>query len=131
MILLDTHVFLWWIGDKERLTRKAKRVLKEAETHKDLAVSAISFWEIALLLKKGRLSVTLDAEKWLDHLESYPGLHIIPVDATIARFSVFLAGPLHADPADRIIIATARNLNLSLITADAKIRKYPHVTTIW
>lgn len=131
MILVDTHIFLWWIGDKKRLTRSAIQVLKKAEKNQEIAVSAISFWEIALLLKKDRLNVTMDAQIWLDQLEMLPGLHIIPIDAMMARESVFLTGPLHSDPADRMIIATARVLGIPLVTADKKIRAYPHVQAIW
>ena len=131
MILLDTHVLVWWVSDAKKLSRKAHVALRDALDHDGFFVSAISMWELSMLLKKGRLTVSIDSELWLDQIEATKGFHIVPVDSVIARSSVFLPGILHDDPADRMIIATARSLGISLVTADKKIREYQHVKTIW
>lgn len=131
MILLDTHVLVWWASDKKKLSRKSTKSIIDAQKHKSLAVSAISIWELAMLLTKGKLVVTMAPEEWLRQIEATDGLQVISVDAAIARNSVLLPGTLHHDPADRIIIATARAIGIPLVTADKKIRDYPHVETIW
>lgn len=131
MILLDTHVLVWWVSDKKKLSRTAYTSLQGAQKHGGLAVSAISIWELAMLLYKGRLVVSISREEWLERIEATDALHIIPIDAAIARNSVLLPGSLHEDPADRMIIATARAIHIPLVTADKKIRDYPHVETIW
>jgi len=131
MILLDTHVLVWWVSDKQKLSRAAHRAIIDSQKQGGIAVSAISIWELAMLLEKGRLVITMEPEQWLRQIEASEGLQIIAVDAAIARDSVFLPGALHEDPADRIIIATARAIGIPLITADKKIREYPHVITIW
>jgi len=84
-----------------------------------------------LLVAKGRLQLTMDATQWIGRSESLPFLGFIPVDNAIAVQSVNLPGPLHQDPADRIIIATAVTLGASVVTKDEKILNYPHVNTIW
>ncbi|OGG20185.1 twitching motility protein PilT, partial [Candidatus Gottesmanbacteria bacterium RIFCSPHIGHO2_02_FULL_40_13] len=94
-------------------------------------VSAISVWEIAMLAVKRRLVFTMDMDTWLDKVENLPGIQFVPVDTAIARKSVMLPGTLHPDPADRIIIATSRQLGATLITSDQKIRSYKHVRTLW
>lgn len=131
MILLDTHVLVWWASDKKKLSREAAKSITDAQKHSSLAVSAISIWELAILLMKGKLVVTIPPEEWLRQIEAIDGLQIISVDAAIAKNSVFLPGVLHQDPADHIIIATARAVGIPLLTADKKIRDYPHVETIW
>ena len=131
MILLDTHALVWWVSDKKKLSHKAHATISDASLHDGFAVSAISMWELAMLIKKGRLKVTIDSELWLDKVEVTKGLHIIPIDAIIARGSVSLPGFIHDDPADRMIVATARILGISLVTVDKKIRAYPHIQTIW
>lgn len=131
MILLDTHVLVWWVSDKKKLSRGAIKAIVDAQKHGGLAVSAISIWELAMLLTKGRLVITMVPEEWLERIETTDGLQILSVDSAIARNSVYLPGNLHDDPADRIIIATARAIGIPLVTADKKIRDYPHVETIW
>lgn len=82
-------------------------------------------------MARGRLQLTMDVAAWVAKSEALPFVHFIPVDNAIALKSVQLPGPLHPDPADRIIIATALTLGFPLITRDEKIARYPHVLTIW
>ncbi len=119
MILLDTHVLVWLDERGSRLGKRAlQRIDEEFGTGK-LAVSAISFWEISMLIQKGRLDLRLEMDVWRKELLQN-GLLEIPLDGTIA----IRAGGLqdfHGDPADRLIVATALQTSSTLITADQKI----------
>ena len=133
MIVLDTHVLVWWAaGALEKLSVAAKhRIAKAEKIDGGIVVSAPSAWEIAVLVRKGHLTLGMDVEDWLSYTETLPGVRFLPVDRHTAVQSVSLPEPFHQDPADRIIVSTARGLNLPLITADQQIRNYDHVKTIW
>ena len=131
MIVLDTHALVFWVSDPNKLSSEARSMINQAFKKKTVYVSTISVWEIAMLVTKGRLMLTMDVESWLDKVENLPGIQFVPMDTAIARKSVMLPGTLHPDPADRIIIATARQLGATLITSDQKIRSYKHVKTLW
>ncbi len=131
MIVLDTHVWIWWLSEYEPLSRKAKRVVETAAREQAIYISSISAWEVAQLAARGRLHLSLDPGDWIAQAEALPFLTFVPVDNQIAIKSVQLPGPLHQDPADRIIIATALTLGAPLVTKDAKLARYPHVKTIW
>lgn len=129
MILLDTHVLVWWVSNPEKLSTKAKRYI---EREKDSTlVSSISVWEIYLLVKRKRLEFTIATDIWLEYVESLPHLTFIPVDNAVAATSVFLPEPFHKDPADRMIVATALIQDTAIITSDYRIRRYPHIKSIW
>jgi len=133
VIVIDTHVLVWWAnGTLNKLSKAAKTWLSKAEK-KDggILVSAISAWEIAVSVGKGRLTLAMDVEDWLGHAAALPGVRFVPLDRHTAVQSVRLPEPFHQDPADRIIVATARGLNLPLLTIDEKILAYRHVKTIW
>lgn len=131
MIVLDTHVLLWWVNDPTTLSKPAKKAIDAAMKSRSVHVSCISSWEIALLVERGRLRLALDVRDWLCRCEALPFLNFVPVDSAIAVESVRLPDFLHADPADRIIAATALSLGAALVTKDDKLRNYPHVKTIW
>jgi len=131
MIVLDTHVWLWWISNPELLSTTARKTLDHAMAAGEICISSISAWEVAILVKKGRLDLTMSAEDWIARSEALPFLRFIPVDNRIALKSANLPGQLHDDPADRIIIATTIMLGGTLVTKDDKIRKYQHVRTAW
>lgn len=131
MIVLDTHVWVWWMSGDKQLSRKAQDLLHAAQSHENIFVSSISVWELAQLSIRGRLQLTMDYRDWVTQAESLPFVHFVPVDNPIALKSVQLPSPLHQDPADRIIIATALILGATLLTKDSKIRQYPHVPTVW
>ena len=84
-----------------------------------------------MLINKERLILNMDIETWVNHLENINGIRFVTVDNEIAYKSTILPGDFHKDPADRMIVATARKLALPLITADSKIQNYNHVETIW
>lgn len=131
MIVLDTHAWLWWISNPELLGAAASQVIDEAARKKALYISSISTWEVAMLVSKGRLRLSMDVRDWVIRSEALPFLTFVPVDNAIAVQSTRLPGALHGDPADRIIIATAQSLGAELVTKDDKIRAYPYLKTIW
>lgn len=131
MIVLDTHALVWWVAGDSQLSRPAREAIEAEAQEGEILVSAISAWEVAMLAKAGRLALTMDAGAWLDTVAEVPAIRFVPVDVRISVQSVDLPGEFHKDPADRIIVATARHLSAPLISADLKIRGYPHVQTIW
>lgn len=133
MIVLDTHALLWWVNGDSQLSQSAL-VKIEHELQADdgeILISAISAWEIALLVEKERLTLSMATDDWLDTVEEIEGVRIVAVDAATAVESTRLPGEFHKDPADRMIVALARHYNAELITADEMITAYRHVKTIW
>lgn len=132
MISLDTHVLLWWAsGERDRLSAPAIRAIEAELDGGRILVSSICAWELAMLVDRGRVALSIDTEEWLALAASVEALQFVPVDNDIAIKSVALPGEFHKDPADRIIVATARKLATPLVTADEKILAYPHLRTIW
>ena len=132
MIVLDTHALLWWAsGDTGQLSAVAAQAIEAELNGGQISVSSISAWELAMLVAKGRIALSMDIEEWLSVVSQIEAVSFMPVDNEIAVKSVELPGEFHKDPADRIIVATARKLAAPLVTADDKIRGYPHVRTIW
>jgi len=131
VILLDTHVLLWWVNDPTTLSKPALKAIDTAAKSNKVYVSSISSWEIALLVERGRLRLALDVRDWICRCEALPFLNFVPVSNAIAIESVRLPGFPHPDPADRIIAATALSLGAVLVTKDDKLRSFRHVKTIW
>jgi PIN domain nuclease of toxin-antitoxin system len=131
VIVLDTHVWVWWLSDPQKLPARARKTVIAAAGDRAIYISAISAWEIALLASRGRLTFTMDAQDWIAKSEALPFLQFVPIDNAIAVRSVRLAEPFHNDPADRIIVATAITMGVPVVTSDTKIGKYPHVKSIW
>ncbi len=128
MILLDTHSLVWSVNADHNLSPLASAAIEEAD---QIVVSSITAREIALLIKAKRLQVTARLEDWLIDAEAIPNFAFIPVGNNITLAAVNLPDPFHEDPADRLIVATARNLACPFVTGDGKIRAYPYVKTIW
>lgn len=132
MIALDTHALIWWVSEPKQIPAKARRLLDAAvESGESVALSSISLWEVAMLVARKRLQLTLDLDTWIANLEALPFLQFVPVDNRIAARAVALEGFPHPDPADRIILATAVGLGATLVTADARLRAYRPVKTAW
>lgn len=139
MILLDTHVLIWWAsGDLQRLSPQARAAI-EVEIERaaqsgqapGLLVSAISCWEVAMLVERGRLALSLEVERWLAVVASIPAVRLLPLEPAVAVAATRLPEPFHADPADRFLVAQARELAVPLLSADRKIRDYPHGQSLW
>jgi len=131
MIVLDTHALVWWAAGDSQLSRLAREAIEAEAQDGEILVSTISAWEVAMLAQAGRLSLTMGVEAWLDTVAQVPAIRFVPVDVRISVQSVDLPGEFHKDPADRIIVATARHHSVPLVSADLRIRDYPHVRTIW
>jgi len=130
VIVLDTHVWLWWLSNPEKLTPAATQRIDREVNDGQICISSISAWEIAMLVSKGRLELSIDVVDWLAVSESLPYIKFVPIDDRIAVQSVQLRGILHNDPADRIIIATAITLNTSVVSSDKKILAHSFVKSI-
>jgi len=118
LLLLDTHALVWSVEERPRLGSGAKRAINIAAQLNQIAVSAISPWEVALLVSKGRLNLSTDVMIWVRDVLSKPGVNLVPLEPEIAVASTRLPFEMHADPADRILVATARHLGATLVTAD-------------
>jgi PIN domain nuclease of toxin-antitoxin system len=125
VILLDTHVWVWWVHDDPMPI--ALRIAINQRSDEGLAVSAISCWEVAKLVEYGRLQLPSDLDEWLDLALDASGVRLIPISPRIAAESTTLPGDFHRDPADQIIVATSRVYELPLATCDEKILGYPYV----
>ena len=131
MIVLDTHALLWWVTqDTKALSPAARQIINDEQQCGQILLSSISAWEIALLVSKRRIGLSMDVEAWLALVAKIGSVRFVPVDNEIAMESVQLPGEFHKDPADRIIVATARKHAALLITIDDKILAYPHVRSL-
>lgn len=132
MIVLDTHVLVWWVNGGKELTAPANKAIKQKMSDGgEILISSITAWEIAMLVGKERLSLTMNIDDWFAVVGEIEGVRFVPVDNELAIQSVSLPGKFHKDPADRMITALARHHSVPLVTADTKIRDYRHVKTIW
>ncbi len=131
MIVLDTHAWIWWVSDPEQLSVTARGLIEQAVEAESVHISCISAWEVAMLVERGRLELTMAVEDWVAKSESLPFFNFVPITNAIALKSVALPAPLHHDPADRIIVATSMTLGATLVTRDEKLLAYPHVKTAW
>lgn len=127
-VLLDTHIFIWLRLQPSRLSKEQFRTISELSSRNvPLAISAITLWEIAKMVQKRRLEFNAPVEVWLDEIETNPSFSVLPLTGRIAAESVRLGRDFPSDPADQIIVATARCLNLTLLTADDRIREWGKV----
>ncbi len=131
MIILDTHALIWWVNDDPALSNNARKLINNSRKTERIIISSMTTWEIAMLVKLDRLVLSMPLKEWIGKIERLPFIRFIPVDNVIADDAVNLPGEFHKDPADRIIVATARSLNATLITSDKKILDYAHVRTKW
>ncbi len=121
MIILDTHILVWSILQPEKLTDFTKEKISIAQENDELIISSISLWEIAMLQVKKRIKVFVPIKDFLDSIVSISGLGVVDISSDIAAESVLLADNFQGDPADRIIVATSRIYNATLITQDQSI----------
>lgn len=128
MILLDTHVLIWLASDPEQLSPVAQTAIRAHPA--SLHVSVVSVWEIALLVKRGRLTLPLPPDEYLTRAIAHHGLIELPLTRRVAQASVALPD-IHNDPFDRILVAECNMRGLSLISRDGMIARYPGLPVIW
>ena len=132
MIVLDTHILIWWVtADLTKLSPNAISAINQELAGGEIIISSITAWEIAMLIAKERIVISMDLNEWLSTIEQIEAVRFYAVENDIAVKSVALPGEFHKDPADRMIVATARKLGCGLVTADEKILNYQHVKSIW
>jgi PIN domain nuclease of toxin-antitoxin system len=129
MIVLDTHIWIWWLHEPNKLSHLQIDAIKKHEED-IIGISSITCWEIAKLVEYKRIALPLPIADWFDAAFIYPGLQLINLTPEIAIESTRLPGDFHRDPADQIIVATARIHECPVITSDWKILKYPFVNSI-
>ena len=129
--LLDTHAWIWWVTDDRRLSRRAATAIARASGEQDLWLSLISIWELAKKVEKHQLVLDRPLDLWLDEALTAPGLGIWELTRPVLVQSCELPQPFHGDPADQILVAAARQHGAVVVTKDQRIRRYPHVHTVW
>lgn len=128
MIILDTHIWIWWADNNPRLTQQHREWIQQYQSQ-GLGVSIISCWEVAKLVENNRLALSLAVDEWLTAALAYPGVQLLNLTIPIVVESTKLTG-FHRDPADQLIVATAKIYGCQLLTADSKILAYPDVQTL-
>ncbi len=127
-VLLDTHLLIWWRLDSKRLSRSQVLRLQDLENRQQpIAISAITLLEIAMLSARGTIEIAEPLELWLEEIEEHDLIEVPPLTARIAAENVSLGPGFHNDPADQLIVATARLHGLPLMTADERIRNWGKV----
>ena len=130
-LLLDTHILIWWQIDPSRLTAAQTRALDLShEIGEQLGVAAITLWEIAKLVERRRVQFDQALDVVLHGIEHHPMLRVVRLDAYVAGESAALGARLRGDPADQLIVATARVHGLRLVTSDERIRRSDTVPVI-
>jgi PIN domain nuclease of toxin-antitoxin system len=129
--LLDTHAWVWWVTADRRLSARARSRIAASAADSDLWISLISVWEVTKKVEKGQLVLDRPVELWLDEAATHEGLGVWEMTRPILVQSCQLPPPFHGDPADQIIVATARHRGAVLVTKDQHIRRYSHVRSIW
>jgi PIN domain nuclease of toxin-antitoxin system len=125
LLILDTHIWIWAItGNVARLSAEGLEAIERASRSQQLGVSAISVWEVGMLESKGRVQFNKVCLDWVRDALSAPGLRLLPLTPDIAIESSRLPGSLHGDPADRILAATTRILDATLVTKDRMLLEY-------
>ena len=124
-LLLDTHVWIWLMnGDREAFSNRCLKAIESAAYEGRLHVSPMTVWEIGMLVAKKRIRLGMDCLVWVQNALAVPGTHLCPLSPEIAVDSTRLPGNFHGDPADRLLVATARIMRLTLVTQDEKILRY-------
>jgi PIN domain nuclease of toxin-antitoxin system len=126
VIVLDTHAWIWWRSDPLLLGRRAAREIDQA---KRLGLSAISLWELAMLVRKGRIELDREPGEWMEEALAEPRLDLLPLTPQVAALGSTL--DMHGDPGDRIIAATAILTGSTLVTKDAQLRRHASLKTLW
>jgi PIN domain nuclease of toxin-antitoxin system len=126
--ILDTHAWIWWVSSPEKLGRKATQALRSA---RDLGVAAISCWEVAVLVEKGRVRLDRSPLEWIEAALALPRVQLLPLTPAVAVRAAQLGPVFPGDTADRLIAATALVQSASLVTKDERLQKVMFLSTVW
>jgi len=129
-VLLDTHIWLWWLLGSDRLQRRERTALDRLASGAELRLAAVSLWEAQMLYAKGRLVLDRPFDVWIREATAAAVIEIAPLDVEVVIALDGLPASFHGDPADRLIVATARAHRIPLATYDRAIRK-SRAATIW
>lgn len=129
MIIIDTHILLWWKLNDDSLKIKYRDILEQNQSE-IIGVSAVSLMEIICLYDRDRINLSEDPKRWIAGIIAEPRITAVSISAKIAIDAFRLPGNFHKDPADRIIVASARVHNCPILSQDAKITEYYHVKHI-
>ena len=129
--LLDTHTWIWWNMNPKKLSQRVKALIGKAEMYDEILLSAISPWEFSKLLEKKKVGISCDPEDWINTALDMPKLRLVPLSPVLSYRSTVLPQTFHNDPADQIIVATAREENATVLTKDEKILSYENVRSFW
>lgn len=128
MIVLDTHAWIWWVSDPRQLGKAGRRAIRSSRS---IGVAAISCWEVAMLVEKGRIAIDRAVLEWIEQSIALPGLQLLPLTPAVAVRAAQLGPAFPGDPADRLISATALVQSVPLVTKDERLRELPMLKTIW
>jgi len=129
--LLDTHTWIWWHMNPQKLSPKVKKLIGNSDRYDEVLLSAISPLEFSKLLEKKMIGISCDPEEWIISALDMPKLRLVPLSPVLAYRSTVLPQPFHNDPADQIIVATAREENATILTKDERILSYENVKSLW
>ena len=129
--LLDTHTWIWWNMRPQNLSQRVKTLISDSSKYDELLLSAISPWEFSKLLERGRLGISCHPEEWINLALDMPKIRLVHLSPILAYRSTVLPKPFHSDPADQIIVATAREENATVLTKDKNILTYDYVRSLW
>ena len=128
MIILDTHAWIWWTNESTNLSTTAMDAIDESNI---IGIAAISCWEVAMLVSKGRIGFSMDVQIWIDLALQRPKVKLLPLTPEIAVLSTRLPGQFHGDPADRLIAASSLVHKAPLVSKDEKIQQWAYMNVIW
>jgi len=129
VIVLDTHAWLWWVSDPDRLSESVRAAIEDEDS---VGVSAVSCWEVVMLAERGRIELDRDSKRWVRSALSLDGVRSLPLgpDAAVAAGLLAREG-FPGDPADGMIYATARIAGVRLATKDRALRRFDGTGTLW
>ena len=129
--LMDTHVWVWWHTAPEKLSSKVRDTIINLDATDQLLMSVISVWEVAKLVEKNKLRLSIEIDQWVVEALNMSHFQLLPLSPEIAIESTRLPQPFHQDPSDQMIVASARLFDATVLTVDQLILSYPHVRALW
>jgi PIN domain nuclease of toxin-antitoxin system len=128
MIVLDTHAWVWWAVESDRLSRKAGMAIARSDA---VGVSIMSCWEVAMLVAKRRLTLSLSVDDWIARALERPRVRLLPLELKATIGATRLPDRAGVDPVDRMLVATCQHLGASLVSKDAALRQAGWINVVW